>query len=249
MQLGAIVLALASTAAAQTFDIVSVKRSVKPVGKDYQGKVMFSRGQVTAANVSMKTLIASAYRVQLFQITGGPTWLDQEEYDVDTRAAAGSTTDQLRAMLQTMLAERFHLALHREKKEMRAYALRVDKGGIKVATIEEDSARAAFPYPLTRATMLQLANVISIQLTIPNQLNTDPNRPSIATGAPVAVIDKTGLDGTYDLKTLTHHEPGTDPFTSWQRRLREDLGLRLDAEKDPVEVLVIDRVDRMPTAN
>ena len=240
----AMLLALAVLAPAQTFDVASAKRSEKYAGKDYRGKVVFGPGRVTARNVSLKTLIADAYHVQLFQVTGGPKWLDEEEYDVDARAASGSTPDQLREMMQAMLAERFHLALHRDKKQLKAYALKVDKGGIKIAPIAGDSqTRSGY-----RGTMSDLANLISIQLTIP-QANANPSIPSIASGPPVAVIDKTGLDGTYDLTPTVHFEAGTDKFTYWQHVLKDDLGLRLDAEKDPVEVLVIDRADRMPTAN
>jgi len=75
----------------------------------------------------LKDLIAEAYRVQPFQISGGPGWLDSDEYDIDARAEASVTRERLRLMLHTLLEERFRLSLHRETREVRVYTLMVDR--------------------------------------------------------------------------------------------------------------------------
>src|ERR1700693_5642664 len=123
---------VASGAFAQTFDVASVKPSAHPAGKDYRGAVVLAADRVTAHNVSLKNLIVEAYHAQPFQVTGGRGWLDWDEFDLDARAGAPVSKEDLRAMLAALLAERFHLALHQDSKEMRVYALSVDKGGPKL---------------------------------------------------------------------------------------------------------------------
>ena len=77
----------------------------------------------------------------------------------------------------------------------------------------------------------------------------DPGRPSVASGPPVPVVDKTGLQGIFDFNIEIRPEAGVDMYTLWQRVLQEQLGLRLESRKDKVDVLVVDGADRMPTAN
>ena len=77
----------------------------------------------------------------------------------------------------------------------------------------------------------------------------DPTRPSIASGPPVPVVDKTGLQGIFDLNVEIRPEAGVDMYTLWQRVLQEQLGLRLESRKDKVDVLVVDGAERIPTAN
>ena len=78
----------------------------------------------------------------------------------------------------------------------------------------------------------------------------DPTRPAIASGAPVPVVDKTGLDGNYDISVnLRPDDTAGDSYTRWQRALRDKLGLKLETQRAQVEVLVVDRAERIPTAN
>jgi uncharacterized protein (TIGR03435 family) len=238
---------LASTAFAQSFEVASVKASPRTVGKDYRGTVVLGPNRVSARNVSLKSLIGEAYHVQPFQVTGGPGWLDLDEFDIDARPGATATKDQLRSMLVALLAERFHLELHRDTKEMRVYALSVDKGGPKLHPATGDLRPTTSPQNF-HGDMRQFANLISIQLSIPTV--EDPTRPAIASGPPVPVIDKTGLEGNYDISVnLRPDDSGGDSFTRWQRALRDELGLKLDTQRAPVEVLIVDRAERMPTAN
>jgi uncharacterized protein (TIGR03435 family) len=149
-------------------------------------------------------------------------------------------------MLQALLAERFHLAVHRAQKEMRAYALLVDKGGLKLHAATGEPRPSASPQDF-HGTMRQLANLIAIGLSIP--VVDDPTRPAIASGAPVPVIDETGLEGVYDISVDLPHDAAADSFTRWSRALTDQLGLKLEARRAPVDVIIVDKVDRTPTGN
>ncbi len=241
------VAALALAAAAQTFSVASVKPSPRAVGKDYRRPITLGPGRVTSSNVSLKSLICDAYHVQPFQVTG-PGWLDDDEFEIDAHADPAASKDQLRAMLVALLAERFHLAMHRDSKEMRIYALTVEKDGPKNLHAATGELRPTTSPQNFHGDMRQLANLISIGLSIPTV--DDPTRPAIATGAPVPVVDKTGIDGNYDISVnLRPDNTFGDSFTRWQRALHDELGLKLETQRAPVEVLIIDRADRTPTAN
>jgi uncharacterized protein (TIGR03435 family) len=238
---------LASAALAQPFEVASVKPSARAVGKDYRGAVVFGSERVSARNVSLKGLIVEAYHVQPFQVSGGPGWLDLDEFDIDARAGATTTKDQLRSMLQALLADRFHLTIHRNSKEMRVYALSVDKGGPKLRPATGELRPTTSPQNF-HGDMRQFANLISIGLSIPTV--DDPTRPAIASGSPVPVVDKTGLEGNFDISVnLRPDDAGGDGFARWQQALRDELGLKLESTHAPVELLVVDSAERMPTAN
>jgi uncharacterized protein (TIGR03435 family) len=238
---------LAYDGVAQSFDVASVKPSARAVGKDYRGAVVFGPERVSARNVSLKGLIVEAYHVQPFQVSGEPGWLDLDEFDVDAHAGGPTGKDELRSMLVALLGERFHLTLHRDLKEMRVYALLVDKGGPKLHPATEELRPSTSPQNF-HGDMRQFANMISIGLSIPTV--EDPTRPAVASGPPAPVVDKTGLEGDYDISVnLRPDDAGGDSFTRWQRALRDQLGLKLESQRAAVEVLVVDSVERMPTAN
>uniref|UniRef100_Q020C7 Peptidase M56, BlaR1 n=1 Tax=Solibacter usitatus (strain Ellin6076) TaxID=234267 RepID=Q020C7_SOLUE len=225
---------------AQSFEVASVKPSRQTLGRDFNKAVVFGASSVTGRNVTLKNLIVAAYNVQPHQVFGGPKWLDDSEYDLDAKADGPVAKEQLRLMLRALLAERFRLALHRETKELHVYELVVDKGGPKIHAAKEPAGPGA-------RSLEQLANLISVQLTIPEP--TDPGKPSIASGAPIPVIDKTGLTGVYEITYELRPEPGMDMFKLWQQVLQGQLGLKLESRKAPVEVLILDNADRIPVAN
>jgi uncharacterized protein (TIGR03435 family) len=233
---GSLIVCLSCVAFGQTFDVASVKVSQRQLGKDDQGEVAIGPAGLNGKNVTLKSLIAEAYQVQPHQVTGGPNWLDSSEYDVEAKAVEPATKEQLQVMLRTMLVERFRLALHRETKELQVYELVTDKNGPRVRAREDGMS------------LRQLANLISVQLTIP-ALRDDPSKPSTAKGPPVPVLDKTGLEGTYDITVDLRLEPGADSFTLWQRFLQDRLGLKLESRKEKMEVLVVDSAEKTPTSN
>ena len=225
---------------AQSFEVASVKPSRQTLGRDFNKPVVFGPSGLTGRNVTLKRLIVEAYNVQPHQVFGAPKWLDDSEYDIDAKADGPAAKEQLRLMLRALLAERFRLALHRENKELHVYELVVDKGGPKIHAAKEPAGSGA-------RSLEQLANLISVQLTIPEPA--DPGKPSIASGAPIPVIDKTGLTGLYEITYDLHPDPGMDMFKLWQRILQDQLGLKLQSRKAPMEILIVDRADRIPVAN
>jgi uncharacterized protein (TIGR03435 family) len=193
-------------------------------------------------NGTLKGLIETAYDLRDFQIFGGPGWVNSERYDVLARSEAVDArqdNEAIRRRLQTLLAQRFQLQLHRETKDLPEYALRVAKNGTRLIAGEpsggpEGIERSCGEMIATRATMGSLVFVLSRQL----------DRP---------VIDDSGLLGKYkfDLKWTPdagpcHGAAGDQPslFTA----LQEQLGLKLDSIKGPVDSLAIDFAAR-PSEN
>jgi uncharacterized protein (TIGR03435 family) len=232
------------------FDVASVKASQRALGKDAGSQVLFGPAGVSGKNVTLKQLIVEAYRVQPHQVSGGPGWLDVGEYDVEAKADGPASKGELARMLRTLLADRFRLALHNETRDLSVYELVIDKLGPKIHPIEDGEGPAAkagaggFRF---RGDLQHFANLLSVQLTIP--VIDDPTKPSVASGTAVPVLDKTGLQGIYDIGVDIKLEPGGDMFTLWQRFLQDRLGLKLESRKEKVEVLVVDRAERAPTEN
>jgi uncharacterized protein (TIGR03435 family) len=212
--------------------------------------ITVSPTRLSGRNVTLKRLIVQAYRLQPHQIFGGPNWLDVAEYDIDAKADAPVSSEQLALMLQTLLADRFKLATHKDTKELRVYELVVDKNGPKIHAIKDaETPVGTGPagLPSFRGDLQQFANFLSVQLSIP--AIDDPGKPSIASGPPVPVVDRTGLPGVFEINVDLKPEPGVDMFALWQRVLQDRLGLKLESRKGKVDVLVVDRAERIPTAN
>jgi uncharacterized protein (TIGR03435 family) len=216
----------------QNFTVSSVKTSARIVGKDFGNRIAVSPNGFSGKNVSLKQLIVEAYQVQPFQVTGGPNWLDTSEYDVEAKTDGNASRTQVQAMLQALLTERFGLSLHRELRELKTYELVLEKGGSKLKPGDAD--------------MRQFCNLLAVKLSI--HVMDDPTKPGMASGPPVPVIDKTGLTGTYQFPDDVTPEPGADMFTLWQHKLH-DLGLKMESRKAAVEVLVVDRAEKVPVSN
>ncbi len=229
--------------------------TIKPSNPDQPGKLLTVKGrQVITINTTLNDLITFAYDLHARQITGGPEWMSAEKYDVtgQPEGQGQPSMRQLKALVQTLLADRFKLTFHRDTRELPVYAIVVGTGGPKLT--KNDSNPSGLPsllfrglgvLPAVNATMADLAGVMQTAVL---------DRP---------VVDKSGLPGRYDFTiTWTPDEsqfsglgirvppPSGDPnappglFTAFQ----EQLGLKLDSTRAPVEVLVVDRVEK-PSAN
>lgn len=228
------------------FDVASVRPSEHAVGPDYNNQIRYSPGGFTARNITLKRLIAEAYRLQMNQISG-PSWLDRNEYDVEAKTAVGAGRDEMPPMLRSLLAERFNLREHSEMREMRAYALVTGKGGPRISPSnpgETVRAQGGFHF---HGDMREFADLLAVQFSIPAPTN--PNEPARAGGPPIPVLNETGLEGIYDFNVDMRPELGTDVFTLWQRALNDQLCLRIESRKGNVPVLVVDDASRMPTEN
>jgi uncharacterized protein (TIGR03435 family) len=120
VRIGIVIVAFSVVAFAQstTFEIASVKASPRPVGPDYNNQLTLSSSRLIGRNVTLRRLVAEANGVQMNQVAG-PSWLDQNEYDVEARTETEVSGDRLRSMLLALLAERFHLRQHDEQRTMR----------------------------------------------------------------------------------------------------------------------------------
>ncbi|MGA7340883.1 MAG: TIGR03435 family protein [Terracidiphilus sp.] len=235
-----------ATAAAPAFDVASVKASRQMLGPDYNNQLSYSPIGITARNATLKRLVAEAYRVQLDQVAG-PGWLDRDEYDIDARAAEGATRGQMAAMLRSLLAERFSLAEHSESRQMRVYALVAGKSGPRIQPMKDGEAAKAQPGFHFHGDLHQLADLLTVQLSIPAPEN--PREPVRAGGPQIPVLDETGLAGIFDFSVDIHPELGTDMFTVWQRALKDQLGLSIESRKEIVPMVVVDQAAKIPTEN
>jgi len=205
-------------------------------------------------NITLGELINMAYGGKRYQIAG-PDWVvnngSPDRYDIVAKAAASSSTDQIRQMLGPLLAERFKLQFHRENRELPVYALTVLKGGPK---FKEGDGGESSAYPdgkggvsFKNYPMEALANLLS-------------NMPAVGR----AVVNKTGLNDKYTFTANLLDTPSgaaiaeikanlgadADPVTSpIFSNLQLQLGLKLEATKAPIEMMVVDRVEKTPTEN
>jgi len=227
------------SAVGQQFEVASIKPS--SADPSSPSGINTGNGRLTASNVTLKRCIMGAYAVGPSQISGGPDWLESDRFEITAKAEQPVGDHILMTMLQTLLAERFKLALHRETKPIQAYVLEIGKNGPKLEKgdghgAKTDNGRGRIV--ATNATMDRFAEILSRQMDLP-------------------VVNHTGLDGSFNLKLQWTPEsvrtaapvdgPGVDGpsiFTA----IQEQLGLRLHAQKVPVEVLVIDHVEK-PSAN
>jgi uncharacterized protein (TIGR03435 family) len=232
-----LVLALSCAAWGQSFEAASIRRNTGVSGNT---QINISGGRLTVTNGSAKTLIRNAYTLLSFQLANEPRWLDTEMYDIVATTGSGGTIaqDQLKPLLQSLLAERFHLKVHWETREVPVYALVVAKDGprFKESTGSQEPGINTSKGPggaRMKGTNEPLAILAS---NLGNQLGR-------------IVVDKTGLKGAYDW--LLEWDP--NPTAESTRpalfaALQEQLGLRLEATKGPMETLVIDNVEK-PSEN
>jgi uncharacterized protein (TIGR03435 family) len=232
----------------QTFDVAVVKPNRAGKGG---GNLAASPGMLTIRNLPLRTIIGAAYSIAEYQISG-PRWLEQERFDIIAKTDAPlAGEDDILPLLQPLLAERFHLALHRETKELRAYVLLVGKNGPKL----EAADGGAEGLPFKKANKSSGARIDSARLTMPRFAEILARR----LGYPVR--DMTGLAGAYRVTLVwaaednvvkpgkPHNAKPAQDRPSIFTALQEQMGLRLEVRKAPVEIFVIDHIDRTPTAN
>ncbi|MGO9258458.1 MAG: TIGR03435 family protein [Bryobacteraceae bacterium] len=233
--------------------------SIKPTAPGAAGRWirMQSTHEFAAKNHTLKTLIAAAYNLNPTAISGGPAWVDSDRYDIVAKAPneVRPNLDEQMSMLRKLLADRFQLTFHREQKELRVYALTIAKGGPKLreSTVSADASPEGPP---------PLISVVSPQLVrLPGRNATMAELASVMQRAVLdyPVLDKTGLSARYDFDleftpddTVFGGVLGKGPDDSAKPGLyaaiSQQLGLRLEATRGPVETLVIDHVEH-PSEN
>jgi len=252
---------------ALAFEVASVKRNASGSSG---GGVGLQPSGYAATNVLLRTMIVHAYQLKRFQIIGGPNWIDAERFDAQARAAQDATEDQLFAMVRTLLAQRFKLVVHKEVREQPVYALvksQVDGklgGRLKPSTVDCSPRQlVAGSVAPTIEPLPPRSNPCGIYVTsfgdrggaVTTRAKTIADLAS-ALGSTLdrSVVDRIGLQGTYEFDLTWGADdaritPGTagtaaSDTPSLFTALQEQLGLKLESTRGPVDVLVIDSVER-----
>jgi uncharacterized protein (TIGR03435 family) len=194
-------------------------------------------------NVSLNSCLKWAYGVKDYQILG-PQWLASEKYDVVAKTDRPATNLQLRLMLQALLAERFQMTLHRETRELPMYALVAAKNGPR---LQEAKGGPSNKGGIT----IDNGGIVYKNTSMP-ELADRLSAPIFGVSRPV--FDKTGLTGSFDFTVKLGES--TAELKGSLRSIAEDpsimmdalqqIGLRLEPQKGPVEILVIDRAEKSP---
>jgi uncharacterized protein (TIGR03435 family) len=238
--------ALHAQTARPAFEVASVKRNAAP----FAPATLAERpgGNVIAVFQPLDRLAAYAYRVDDFRVVGGPGWIRDGRFDINAKAGGDAPGEQLRLMMQSLLADRFALVAHKEQREMPIYSLVLarEDGRLGSGLQRVDTCTAATPPPMTakQVYICGLPVLVSYASRLMGRL----------------VVDKTGLTGSFASLVSFSTEgvrpsafPGVPPpadpdLPSFHDALREQLGLKLEAGRGPVDVLVIDSVQQ-PTEN
>lgn len=241
--------------AQKEFEVASVKPMEPAMGGMMRVEIqMAPGGRFIAKGLNLKMLIQQAYNVRDFQISGAPSWAATDRYEINAKAAdANVTRDDMKPMLQALLADRFRLVIRRETKDAPVYELVVAKGGPKLKESESTGERG----DRVRMGRGMVDAAQAGMPTLTNMLSNILGR---------AVIDKTGLTKRYDFKLewtpdesqgglIRQVHPDAPPAPpvdssgpSIYTALQEQLGLKLENTKGPVELLIIERVEK-PTEN
>ena len=221
--------------------------SIKPIGASNDGYsssgIKTGHGRLDAVNVTLKRCIMGAYGIGPHELSGGPDWINSERFMIAAKAEQPIDDDgALMVMLQNLLVERFKLVIHRETRTMQAFVLEVGKNGPKLEKAEGGPAET---------NTSNGKGSVSIEAR-----NTDlpAFAQRLAREMELPVVNQTGLPGIYNFKLRWTPEnskaliDGTAEWPSIFTAIQEQLGLRLHSQKAPVEVLVIDHVEK-PSEN
>jgi uncharacterized protein (TIGR03435 family) len=200
----------------------------------------FAGNRIIFSALSVASVIRFAYNLRVYQVSGGPSWINEDSYDIVAKAEGSSplTVDQFRQLVQAVLANRFRLSVRHQTKEEPVYALVVGTKGfrLKESSSDQFSMKAG-------KTLIEVSAGTMAQLSATLSANVD--RP---------VVNRTGLTGKYDFKlefspeNVVANTADPNGFPSIFVAVQEQLGLRLEPAKEPVEILVIDHVER-PSGN
>jgi uncharacterized protein (TIGR03435 family) len=238
--------AMAALALAQTrspekraeFEVASIKPTAT---RDGSFTVNFPPGgRFSGRNLTVHNLLRISYELENYEISGGPDWMNSAGFDIEARAAESTgelPREQVRKMIQTLLADRFHLDLHRETRQLPIYALVVGKTGPRLqsadSSAEPNQSQKMGRVVTQKMSMTGLASILTFDLKRP-------------------VRDQTGLKGDFAFTLewtpgLRESDDGPSSRPSLFAAVQE-LGLKLESTKGPIQVLVIDRVEK-PSEN
>ncbi|HEX9200487.1 MAG TPA: TIGR03435 family protein [Acidobacteriaceae bacterium] len=254
--------------------------SVRPSSPGEMRTRLVQSDRFLAKALSMKDLISYAYGINYdAQLSGGPGWVKLDQFTIDakpdeteaatlTKASRDDRDEQIRLMVQGLLADRFHLKVHIETRDLPVYALVVAKGGLKCAkdsspSVLSDGVRPRYgwasappPPPPPPGYVPPTPEEVKSLAQQPLHLRTKgwpfwllvtmlSHQPELGGRM---VVDRTGLDGSYDCEASWSRENSEGNGASLFTAIQEQMGLKLEPEKGPVEVLVIDHIEK-PSEN
>ncbi|HVQ15004.1 MAG TPA: TIGR03435 family protein [Vicinamibacterales bacterium] len=251
---------------APAFEVASIKENVS--ASENASVRAQPGGRVSVNNNSLRNIIRNAYNVQNYQIVGGPDWINTTRWDIAAKAPDDAPPQQLLLMLRTLLADRFKLVARNEQREMPIYALTLARPdgqlGPQLRSSSTDcavifaaaKAKGETPPPTTNGRPTCGTRTMRGNMMTTGVAMTDLAR-NLAPFAGRPVVDKTGLSGVYDLELTWVPEPGpsgpegtsvqsapSSDGVSLFTAVQEQLGLKLDAQRGQVDVLVIDSAQR-----
>ena len=245
------------------YELAAIKPSKPGIGS----RILFTADGITANRFTLKAMIKMAYRINDDQIIEGPKWIDSDTYDVEAKVDSSEVAElskldenQRSQMFQNLLAERFRLGIHRETRDLPVYVLSIAKNGPKVQEAKPgdtypDGLKSPDGKPMGHAGPMQWGNGRLVGQGIPLA----QVAAALSQQLGRTVQDRTELKGNYDIKLeWTPDEPqraqpgpenalATDsPSTSLFTAIQEQLGLKLESRKAPVEILVVDHAEPPP---
>jgi uncharacterized protein (TIGR03435 family) len=255
--LGLVALAASAAPPPLAFEVASIKPAPPPKDNRLSIRTSQDQGRLTMTNVSLRNILTQAYKVKEHQLTT-PDWMETTRFDITAKLPQGATKDQVPEMLQTLLADRFKLTMHKESKVLPVYALVAAKGGPKLHEVESAGGLRMMMSPKGRE-MSGRATLNDLADTLSNSLDR-------------AVIDATGLKGIYEIQLAWTPDESDSVASKMQRRpagpeggdnktgdsadsptlfvaLQEKMGLKLEPRKSPAEIIVVDSAEKVPTEN
>ena len=231
-------------------------------------------GGIRITNMPLKELIIIAYRIQPFQISGGPPWLESVHYDIVAKPEHKARRGDIQSMLQALLADRFQLSIRRETKELPIYAMVLARkdGRLGPQLVESKEGACTQPDPtklppppepgkppafMCGQLMMNLRRLTATAIPVSDMI------PMLSRTLGKTIVDKTGLTGKYDITlTWTPDEsqalqlppdtpkppPSDSTGPSIFTALQEQLGLKLESQKGPVELFIVERAEK-PSEN
>ena len=248
------------------FDVASVRPNANAGGEAY---VQVIPGRLRMQNIAARMLIQLAYGVEAYQVSGGPSWITSDRFDIEAKAEGNPSTQQMEGpMLLSLLEDRFELAVHRETKQMPVYEIRqLNKNG----KMQPSTAGSCIPYrpDAPPPPVADPGQPRSNFCDYPHLGRQGRNRTLDGKGISIAdmakalaraelrrpVIDRTDLTGTFDVhiewtpnSPIGPDGPESSESLSIFTALREQLGLRIDSSRAPSEVIVVDWIEK-PAGN
>jgi len=240
---------LAKTPAFEVASITPCKPGTPEPPGEHAGMVQFTfpGGRFRASATTLKFLLEWAYDIQPSQHSGGPSWIETDRYDVVAKAEGNATDNQMKQMMQTLLAERFQLKFHHESKNLPVYVISLGKTAPKLFPPKDgethtlqvspqmgpDQKIASYHVTATRFSLTQLTDTFARQLGR-------------------VIVNNTGLDGDFDFTLdLMPDESRPNPLdpSLLISGIREQLGLTLKSQTAPVDFLMIDSAEKVEAGN